>query len=145
MIDINNDSLLRQILMKHFTNSDNKTLLDNPNAISKLLKSNTCADQLTIQVLIENKIIKSIRFTGSACVVATSSTDILINEIKNKTISQALDIIYKYKDLIDNGDLTNINNLNELVVFKNIYKQKNRILCASLPINGLIEILKDYE
>ncbi|MDQ0567437.1 iron-sulfur cluster assembly scaffold protein [Mycoplasma yeatsii] len=145
MIDINNDSLLRQILMKHFTNSDNKTLLDNPNAISKLLKSNTCADQLTIQVLIESNIIKSVRFQGSACVVATSSTDILINEIKNKTISQALDIIYKYKDLIDNGNLTNINDLNELVVFKNIYKQKNRILCASLPINGLIEILKDYE
>ncbi|KNG79508.1 iron-sulfur cluster assembly scaffold protein [Mycoplasma sp. HU2014] len=145
MIDINNDSLLRQILMKHFTNSDNKTLLDNPNAITKLLKSNTCADQLTIQVLIVSNIIKSIRFEGSACVVATSSTDILINQIKDKTITESLNIIYKYKDLINNGDLTNIKDLNELVVFKNIYKQKNRILCASLPINGLIEILKDYE
>ncbi|AME12747.1 Nitrogen fixation protein NifU [Mycoplasma mycoides subsp. mycoides] len=81
MIDINNDSLLREIIIKHFLNPENKTLTNNQNAIIKELKSQTCADQLIIEILIENKIIKSMKFDGSACAIATSSIDLLINNL----------------------------------------------------------------
>ncbi|QVK08926.1 iron-sulfur cluster assembly scaffold protein [Mycoplasma mycoides] len=145
MIDINNDSLLREIIIKHFLNPENKTLTNNKNAIIKELKSQTCADQLIIEILIENKIIKSMKFDGSACAIATSSIDLLINNLLNLDINKAAELIKNYQDFLLTGTLINADQLNELVVMKNIHKQKNRILCASLALNDLLEILNSYE
>ncbi|MDP4040125.1 iron-sulfur cluster assembly scaffold protein [Mycoplasma mycoides] len=145
MIDINNDSLLREIIIKHFLNPENKTLTNNKNAIIKELKSQTCADQLIIEILIENKIIKSMKFDGSACAIATSSIDLLINNLLNLDIKKAIELIKNYQDFLLTGTLINADQLNELVVMKNIHKQKNRILCASLALNDLLEILNSYE
>ncbi|ADR23975.1 NifU-like N-terminal domain protein [Mycoplasma leachii PG50] len=145
MIDINNDSLLRKIIIKHFLNPENKTLTNNKNAIIKELKSQTCADQLIIEILIENKIIKSMKFDGSACAIATSSIDLLINNLLNLDIKKAIELIKNYQNFLLTGTLINIDQLNELVVMKNIHKQKNRILCASLALNDLLEILNKDE
>ncbi|QQY78640.1 iron-sulfur cluster assembly scaffold protein [Mycoplasma mycoides subsp. capri] len=145
MIDINNDSLLREIIIKHFLNPENKTLTNNKNAIIKELKSQTCADQLIIEILIENKIIKSMKFDGSACAIATSSIDLLINNLLNLDIKKATELIKNYQIFLLTGTLINADQLNELVVMKNIHKQKNRILCASLALNDLLEILNSYE
>ncbi|ACU78560.1 iron-sulfur cluster assembly scaffold protein [Mycoplasma mycoides] len=145
MIDINNDSLLREIIIKHFLNPENKTLTNNKNAIIKELKSQTCADQLIIEILIENKIIKSMKFDGSACAIATSSIDLLINNLLNLDIKKAIELIKNYQIFLLTGTLINADQLNELVVMKNIHKQKNRILCASLALNDLLEILNSYE
>ncbi|QVJ95890.1 iron-sulfur cluster assembly scaffold protein [Mycoplasma mycoides subsp. capri] len=145
MIDINNDSLLREIIIKHFLNPENKTLTNNKNAIIKELKSQTCADQLIIEILIENKIIKSMKFDGSACAIATSSIDLLINNLLNLDIKKAIELIKNYQNFLLTGTLINADQLNELVVMKNIHKQKNRILCASLALNDLLEILNSYE
>lgn len=145
MIDINNDSLLREIIIKHFLNPENKTLTNNKNAIIKELKSQTCADQLIIEILIENKIIKSMKFDGSACAIATSSIDLLINNLLNLDIKKAIELIKNYQNFLLTGSLLNADQLNELVVMKNIHKQKNRILCASLALNDLLETLNSYE
>ncbi|UZK63847.1 iron-sulfur cluster assembly scaffold protein [Mycoplasma mycoides subsp. capri] len=145
MIDVNNDSLLREIIIKHFLNPENKTLTNNKNAIIKELKSQTCADQLIIEILIENKIIKSMKFDGSACAIATSSIDLLINNLLNLDIKKAIELIKNYQNFLLTGSLLNADQLNELVVMKNIHKQKNRILCASLALNDLLEILNSYE
>ncbi|QVJ95101.1 iron-sulfur cluster assembly scaffold protein [Mycoplasma mycoides] len=145
MIDINNDSLLREIIIKHFLNPENKTLTNNKNAIIKELKSQTCADQLIIEILIENKVIKSMKFDGSACAIATSSIDLLINNLLNLDIKKAIELIKNYQNFLLTGTLINADQLNELVVMKNIHKQKNRILCASLALNDLLEILNSYE
>ncbi|AEM68651.1 Nitrogen fixation protein NifU [Mycoplasma putrefaciens] len=145
MIDINNDLLLRKILMKHFLTPDHKTANFDTNLAIKHLKSNTCADQLTIQVEIVNKIIKLIKFDGSACVVATSSTDILIDQLINKTIKQAKELLFKYQEFLNSGKLPADFDLDQLVVFKNLYKQKNRIGCASLMIEPLLELFFEYE
>ncbi|WFQ90171.1 nitrogen fixation protein NIFU [Mycoplasma feriruminatoris] len=145
MIDINNDSLLREIIIKHFLNPTNKTLTNNKDAIIKELKSQTCADQLIIEILIENNVIKSMKFDGSACAIATSSIDILINNLLNLDTKKAIELIKNYQNFLITGDLVNKDQLNELVVMKNIHKQKNRILCASLALNDLLEILNKYE
>ncbi|WP_434338096.1 iron-sulfur cluster assembly scaffold protein [Mycoplasma capricolum] len=145
MIDINNDSLLREIIIKHFLIPTNKTLTNNKNAIIRELKSQTCADQLIIEILIEDQIIKSMRFDGSACAIATSSIDLLINNLINLNTKKAIELIKNYQDFLLTGTLTNIDQLNELVVMKNIHKQKNRILCASLALNDLLEILNKDE
>ncbi|AVN64307.1 MULTISPECIES: iron-sulfur cluster assembly scaffold protein [Mesoplasma] len=142
MIDINDDILLRKILMKHFTEPENLGLKNIANAIIKDAKSQTCADEMKIEILVENNIFKEINFEGTACAVATSSADIFFNLIKNKSLEDTKKIIYQYQNFLNSGDLSEIDLLEDLVVFKNINKQKNRILCANLAIEAINEIIE---
>ena len=56
-------------------------------------RSATCIDNLDIYINIDNNIIKDITFDGEACVISTSSTNIMINLLRGKTIDEAIDII----------------------------------------------------
>ncbi|ATQ35408.1 FeS assembly protein [Mesoplasma entomophilum] len=142
MIDINDDILLRKILMKHFTEPINKGLKNNKKAIIKDAKSQTCADEMQIEILIENDIFKEISFEGTACAVATSSADIFFELIINKSKSDVKKIINQYKIFLNTGEASKIELLDKLIVFKNINKQKNRILCANLAIDAINEIIE---
>ncbi|AVN60932.1 iron-sulfur cluster assembly scaffold protein [Mesoplasma florum] len=142
MIDISDDILLRKILMKHFTEPENLGLKNITNAIIKDAKSQTCADEMKIEILVENNIFKEINFEGTACAVATSSADIFINLIKNKSLEDTKKIIDQYQNFLNTGNLSEIDLLEDLVVFKNINKQKNRILCANLAIEAINEIIE---
>ncbi|ATZ21467.1 iron-sulfur cluster assembly scaffold protein [Mesoplasma tabanidae] len=141
MIDINDDILLRKILMQHFIEPQNKGLKNIKNAIIKDAKSQTCADEMQIEILIQNDIFKEINFEGTACAVATSSADIFFSLIKEKSKGDVKEIINQYKNFLNTGDVNKINLLKNLVVFKNINKQKNRILCANLAIDAINEII----
>ncbi|ATZ17848.1 iron-sulfur cluster assembly scaffold protein [Mesoplasma melaleucae] len=142
MIDINDDILLRKILMEHFTNPDNKGIKQLENAILKDAKSQTCADEMQIEILIENQTFKAINFEGTACSVATSSADIFFNLIKDKKLDEIKTIISEYQAFLNTGISNNLAILGDLVVFKNINKQKNRILCANLAIDVINEIIE---
>ncbi|ASZ09008.1 iron-sulfur cluster assembly scaffold protein [Mesoplasma chauliocola] len=142
MIDINDDILLRKILMQHFTDPNNKGLKNLKNSQIIDAKSQTCADEMQIEVQIENNIFKELNFEGTACAVATASADIFFNLIKKKSIKEVSKIINKYKYFLNTGVTDEIEILGELIVFKNINKQKNRILCANLAIDAINKIIE---
>ncbi|WP_338969433.1 Fe-S cluster assembly sulfur transfer protein SufU [Spiroplasma endosymbiont of Labia minor] len=144
MIDKDNKPYLRQIIMDHYTNPNNKGLIDDDNSKIEIQKSTTCADEITIQINANENKIKLIRFEGTACAVATSSCDILMDQLKDKSILEALHILENYYNLITNNSTVNEEILDELIAFNAIYKQANRINCALLAVNGIKNILKTF-
>ncbi|PPE05046.1 FeS assembly protein [Entomoplasma ellychniae] len=134
MINIDDDALLRQIIVKHFTKPLYKPLKNNPNSIIMEAKSNTCADELVVEILLKNQSIKQVSFDGTACAVATASADIFLNLILNKTLKEVNAIIEEYQLFLNTGDCNSIDLIGDLIVFKNIHNQKNRIICAELAI-----------
>lgn len=143
MIDINDDILLRKILIEHFISPVNKGIKELKNVILKDAKSQTCADEIQIEILIKDNVFKEINFEGAACAVATSSADIFFSLIKEKKIEEVKEIISEYKNFLNTGISNNLVILGELIVFKNINKQRNRILCANLAIDVINEILNN--
>ncbi len=140
MLSLNDPMIKRSIIMDHYENPRNKGLVDDPRYLKVNMNSESCIDDIDIQILIENNIIKDFRFDGVGCTISTASTSILSELVIGCSVEEAYQIIKEYDNMIKeepfNSDL-----LQEAVVFKDVSKQANRIKCAMIGFNGLLELL----
>ncbi len=135
--------LKREIILDNYQNPSNRGLTNKDNYYKVNSNNESCIDNLDIEVLIENDVIKDINFDGEACAISTSATSIMINTFIGKSIEEAKSIIENYENMIDEKEY-NSDILEELNVYDDIYKQANRKKCALLPIEGLKKIINNY-
>ena len=140
MLSLNDPMIKREIIMDHYENPRNKGLVDDPRYIKVNMNSESCIDDIDIQILVENNIIKDFKFDGVGCTIATSSTSILSELVIDQSIEHAYEIIKNYNDMIKELSYDE-ELLQEAVVFKDVSKQANRIKCATIGYNGLLELL----
>ena len=140
MLSLNDPMIKREIIMDHYENPRNKGLIDDPRYIKVNMNSESCIDDIDIQILVEGNIIKDFRFDGVGCTIATSSTSILSELVIDQSIEHAYEIIKNYNDMIKELSYDE-ELLQEAVVFKDVSKQANRIKCATIGFNGLLELL----
>lgn len=134
--------ILRQIIMDHYDYPRNRKLVEDETYDHIHMASESCIDDIEVQAKIEDGIIKDIRFDGIACTISTSSTSIMTELLKDKTVEEGLAIIEAYKVMIDGGEY-NEDVLEEAVAFHNVGKQANRIKCATIGWNAIESILKE--
>ncbi|MDE6645857.1 MAG: hypothetical protein K2J69_00920, partial [Malacoplasma sp.] len=72
--------------------------------------------------------------------ISTASTDIFCSMTKNKNIKFINELIKKYFQMIE-GNSFDENELQYLIVFKNISKQLNRIKCAKVGVVAIEKLL----
>lgn len=108
------------------------------------MDSDTCIDDITIYLKVENDIISDACFDGVACAISTASTDILCEMIKGKTLKETRYIIEQYENMIFEKDFDE-NCLDELVAFVNTHKQAARIKCATIGFNGVEELIDKHK
>jgi len=129
----------RKILMDHFVSPTHKGL-DSDSSYEKFLKSPACSDEMTIQISDDGSKIVKLAFEGQACIIATSSTDLMFEMLEGKTFDEALGFIKLYEAMILEGE-TPSEELGELAIFDNVHRQKGRWKCATLSTDGLKEYL----
>lgn len=144
MVNLNDPMFLRQIIMDHYDNPRNNTLVNDSNYYSVRKDSDSCIDDITMQVKFDGNKIADIRFGGEACTISTSSTSILSDLVIGKSIDEAKIIIENYHNMCYEKDYDE-NILEEAMAFKNIYKQANRIKCATIGFDALLEIINLYQ
>ena len=140
MLSLNDPMIKREIIMDHYENPRNKGLVDDPRYIKVNMNSESCIDDIDIQILVEGNIIKDFRFDGVGCTISTASTSILSELVIDNDIEHAYNIIKNYDNMIKELDYDELL-LQEAVVFKDVSKQANRIKCAMIGFNGLLELL----
>lgn len=141
---LNDPQLMREIIMDHYSNPRNRGLVDDDSYLKVNMNSETCIDNLDIQAKFDGDVITDIRYDGEACAICTSSTSIMSELLKGKTKEEAQVIIDNYMNMIFEKDY-DPEILEEAIAFQNTYKQANRIKCATLGWNGLIELMKESE
>lgn len=137
------NDLRREIIMDNYNDPMNKGLIDDDSYLKTRTSSESCIDDLSFMMKIENNIIEDIRFDGEACAISTSATSIMIRILIGKTVDEAKKILNNYKNMIEEKDYDK-NLLGELAVYDSISKQPNRKNCALLPnraINNMLEEL----
>ncbi|MDE6894101.1 MAG: iron-sulfur cluster assembly scaffold protein, partial [Malacoplasma sp.] len=139
------ESKSRQLILDHYEIPDNKIKEDQIKKLSNNYqsfnnKSESCIDNLTIYLLIENEMVVDAKFSGIGCAISTASTDIFCSMIKNKNIKFINELIKKYFQMIE-GNSFDENELQYLIVFKNISKQLNRIKCAKVGVVAIEKLL----
>ncbi|MDY2888834.1 MAG: SUF system NifU family Fe-S cluster assembly protein [Candidatus Caccosoma sp.] len=144
MLSLNDPMIKREIIMDHYENPRNKGLVDDPRYLKINMNSESCIDDIDIQILVENNIIKDFRFDGVGCTISTASTSILSELVINESVEKAYEIIKEYDNMIKELPYDEML-LQEAVVFKDVSKQANRIKCAMIGFNGLLELLNSLK
>lgn len=136
---------LRDMIMDHYKYPRNHGL-----DISDLYKkvrenSDSCIDDITVATRIEDGIIKDIKFDGVACAISTASTSMMSELLIGKSIDEAKDIISNYTNMVNDVGEYDADKLNELIAFKNVNKQANRIKCATIGFKAISKLLEKDE
>jgi len=143
MSDLMKDpTILRSIIMDHYEYPRNHKLTNSENYKQVHMASDSCIDDIYVEALVEDGIVKDVRFDGVACTLATAATSIMSELVKNKTIGEVEHLMSEYHKMID-GQPYDEELLQEAVAFQNVGRQANRIKCATIGWNGLEQILKE--
>ena len=137
-------NMMRELLLDHYQNPHNHGLIDDSKYISKHMASASCIDDITIQLNEEDGIIKDIRFDGVACTISTASTSMMSDLLIGKSISEAKRIIDEYNKMINHQEY-DFDLLEEANAFKNVYKQANRIKCATIGWDAMSDLINEKE
>ncbi len=81
-------------VMEHFSNPHNVGELENANAIGEVGNAK-CGDIMRMYLLIEDNIIKDIKFQTFGCGAAIATSSVATDMVKGKTIEEALKITNK--------------------------------------------------
>ena len=136
-----NPELIREVIMDHYEYPRNKGLKNDPSYTKLNLDSESCIDNIDLEVSIVDGVIKDICFDGVACTISTASTSIMSELLKDKTLEEAKVIIENYLAML-HGENYDEDVLEEANAFVNTSKQANRIKCAALSWNGLKDIIE---
>ena len=131
MPTLDSPEMMRAIIMDHYEYPRNKKLKNLDGALKVHMDSESCIDDIYIEALIKDGVIKDVCFDGIGCTISTASTSIM-------TVEEAEEIIKNYLKMI-NMENYDEDLLEEAVVFKNTGRQANRIKCATIGWNGMQE------
>ena len=133
----------REIILENFEHPFNKDGSDDLNYEKSNSNNESCIDNIDLYVDIKDNIIRDIRFNGDSCAISTASTSIMLKNIINKSVSDAIKYIENFMNMVNELDY-NEDELNEGIAFTEIYKQQNRKTCVTLPYVGILKVLKKY-
>ena len=138
------DDLKRTILLDHYQNPRNMGLVDDERYHLVHNASDSCIDDIKVQMLMEDGIIRDVRFDGVGCTICYASTSIMSELIMGKTKEEALHIIDEYYRMIDEKEYDE-DLLEEANAFNTLSKQANRIKCGTIGIHAMEELIRNYE
>lgn len=139
------DPMIRQqIIMDHYKYPRNHALVEDGRYLTKHMASESCIDDIHVQAFIEQGIIKDVRFDGVACTIATSSTSIMSELVIGKSVEEARHINEEYRKMIDEKEYDD-ELLEEAIAFETVGKQANRIHCATIGWDALVDLMNESE
>ena len=136
--------VLRELILDHYQYPHNHQLMQDGTFRSVHMASDSCIDDITVQSVIENGVIRDIRFDGVACTISTASTSMMTDLLIGKTIDEAKQIIHEYMNMTD-GKSYDEEMLEEAVALKNVYRQANRIKCATIGWKAIAQMIEESE
>ena len=77
---------------------------------------------MDLYIKIKDNKIEDISFDGEACVISTSSTNIMADLIKGKSVDEAIEIIRNYDNMIDEAEYDK-DMVGDAIVYDDISKQ----------------------
>ena len=122
-------NLRREIILDNYQEPMNRGLIEDDSYIKTRTSSESCIDDLSFMMKIEDGVVKDIRFDGEACAISTSATSIMIRSLIGKSVEDARKILTNYSNMINEKE------------YDEICKQPNRKNCALLPENAIDKML----
>ena len=105
------------------------------------LKNSLCGDKITIEILIKNTKVKSIKYETEACIFCEASASLLSHNIKSINIKDIKNDFIKLKGISRKKNMKlpkKYSNFKKLLNSDN----NNRFKCIFLPFDAVVKALK---
>lgn len=128
-----NTDLQRQIIRDHYKYPQNKieNIENVENYQSQLGLNPSCGDEVTVYILVEDQIIKDIKFNGSGCSICCASASVMTTELIGKTIEEVEQKIADFSKLLK-GDEDVLEHFEDAIAFCGIKDFPARYKCAAI-------------
>ena len=140
------EDIYTELIGEHSRNPENKRHL--PHATCALKGHNpSCGDEITLELQVENDVVKDASFTGVGCAISQASTSMMIDLIKGESVEEAKRLAGLFLGMIK-GDITDDDELEDLgdaIALKNISNLPARVKCAVLSWHTLDNALDGKE
>ena len=138
------NELYNELIMEHSMNSYNKRNLDKYDFCEKVHNPN-CGDEIQLQLKLNGNIIEDMAFTGHGCAISQSSTSIMIDVLKGKTLEEAKQIIETFISMIKREikDEAELEKLEDAIAFKNVSNMPARVKCALLAWHTMEKMIEE--
>lgn len=137
------EQIYNDILTEHIRSNHNKKHIDNPTHTLKGVNP-SCGDEITLELIAEDDLIKDASFTGVGCAISQASTSIMIDLIRGKSIEEALALGNAFFEMIKGERKTEeeLEILEDAIALKDISHMPARVKCAVLSWHTLEEVKK---
>ncbi|HUC94290.1 MAG TPA: SUF system NifU family Fe-S cluster assembly protein [Paenibacillus sp.] len=129
------DDLYRRVIMDHYKNPRNRGTMDE-GSVTVNLNNPTCGDRISLQLQVEDGIVKQARYTGEGCSISMSSASMMTDAVKGRTIGEALAMADKFSSLMK-GEPVEFEEYEDIEALSGVNKFPARIKCATLAWNAL--------
>lgn len=138
------NDLRKNIILDNYNNANCRKRHDGDSNYRLVnTRIDTCIDNIDLYLKFNDDRLEDVSFEGEACVISTSSANIMSNLIKGKSLDEILDIMDNYFKMIRGEDYDS-SKLGDSIVYDNIKNQPNRIKCATLSWNGVYKEIMKY-
>lgn len=136
-------SLYTELILEHNRDTRNRRKIEDPTYIERGVNP-SCGDDIKLQLVLEDGIIKDAAYTGSGCAISQASASMMIDLITGLTVEKALEKTEVFLGMITReiDDIDYLEDeLDEATAFYNIKNMPARVKCAVLSWHTLKEAL----
>ncbi len=104
-----------------------------------------CGDQLTLYLVLEDGVLKDVRFEGKGCAISTASASLMTEAIKGKTAEEVAALFQHFQSVVTSPVDSDIDTLElgKLAALAGVREFPLRIKCAILAWHTLRAALED--
>lgn len=129
------DDLYRRVIMDHYKTPRNRGELEQ-GSVTVNLNNPTCGDRISLQLQLEDNIVRNVKFTGEGCSISMSSASMMTEAVMGKTSEEALKLADKFSAMMK-GENVEFEDYEDVEALSGVNKFPARIKCATLAWNAL--------
>lgn len=126
------DDLYRRVIMDHYQKPRNRGTIED-GAITVELNNPTCGDSISLQMRVEDDIIKEAKFIGEGCSISLASASMMTEAVQGLNVNEAVHLSHLFSQMMQGEDIdTEKFPLEDIEALQGVSKFPARIKCATL-------------
>lgn len=128
--------LYQEVIIDHARNPRNFGTVDNLTHHAEGFNP-LCGDQLSLELNIENDVIKDCKFKGTGCAISTASASLMTQILNGKTVADAEKTLKEFIEMVTTTPQDEHNALGKLTILAGVHEYPARVKCATLAWHTL--------
>jgi nitrogen fixation protein NifU and related proteins len=137
--------LYQELIFDHYRQPRNRGVLPNANHTAQGYNP-LCGDRITLYLLVEDGVVKDVRFEGTGCAIATASASLMTEALKGRSPAQAEALFGRFHEMVTTppgAPWPRDPALGKLVTLSGVREFPARVKCATLAWHTLHAALHD--